>query len=315
MEYYIEIGSYRLVALDSVSIKRGVESLSDVATIVLPATNINRSIEVESKIKEGDAIEIRLGYGDNLQTEFKGYLKSIRTDDNKITLECEDEIYVFRKGLENREYKDITLEKLLTEVVSQIDNSYSISCDYEFRYDKFVIRDANAWDVLKKVQDETKANIYFKEKCLHVHPQYSEIANESEVIFDFSVNIEKSNLKYKKADERKYFVEVEGVGKDGKRISTSIGTTGGEKRSIKIYGVTDTESLKKRAKEELKQIVYTGFEGDFTCWLVPYVEPTYKIELRDSDYPEKNGKYYVLATDTSFSRSGGVRKIRIGKKL
>lgn len=110
-------------------------------------------------------------------------------------------------------------------------------------------------------------------------------------------------------------MEVEGIGKDGKRISTNVGTTGGEKRSIKIYGVTDVYSLKKRAEEELKQIVYTGFEGDFTGWLVPYCEPTYKIMLRDTEYPEKNGEYYVLATETSFSHSGGVRKIRIGKKL
>ncbi len=315
MEYRITIGKYRLTALDSVSIRKSVESLSDTATIVLPATCINRAIEVESKIKEGDIVDIQLGYGDSIQTEFKGYLKSVSTDDSKISLECEDDIYLFRKSLENKEYKDISLTKLLESITSQVDSSYKISCDYDFKYEKFVVSNANAWDVLKKVQDETKANIYFKDKTLHVHPQYSEIANATAVIFDFSKNVEKSNLKYKKENERKYFVEVEGVGKDGKRITTNVGTTGGEKRSIKIYGVTDKESLKKRAEEELKQIVYTGFEGDFTGWLLPYVEPTYKVELRDSDYPEKNGVYYVLATDTTFSQSGGVRKITIGKKI
>ena len=315
MEYQIWIGKYRLLAVDSVSIRKSVESLSDTATITLPATYINKSIEIEQKISKGDKVEIGFGYGDNIQTEFKGYLNSISTDDKAVKLECEDDIFLFRKSVKNEELKNISLGDLLKNIVSQVDGTYKISCDYDFKYEKFVVRDANAWDVLKKIQDETKANIYFKDDTLHVHPQYSEIGNDKTVIYDFSKNVEKSNLKYKKADERKYFVEVEGIGKDGKRISTNVGTTGGEKRSIKIYGVTDTASLKKRAEEELKQIVYTGFEGDFTGWLVPYCEPTYKIMLRDTDYPEKNGEYYVLATETSFSHSGGVRKIRIGKKL
>lgn len=315
MEYQILIGNYRLMAIDSLSIRKSVESLSDTATIVLPATYINRSIDIESKINRGDSVEIRLGYGKDIQTEFKGYLNNISTDDKSIKLECEDDIYLFRKAIEDKEFKSVSVEKLLKDITGQIDGEYKVECSYEFKYDKFVIRQANAWDVLKKVQDETKANIYFKDKTLHVHPQYSEIGNEETVIYDFSKNVEKSNLKYKKADERRYFVEVEGIGKDGKRITTNVGTTGGEKRSIKIYGVTDVASLKKRADEELMQIVYTGFEGDFTGWLVPYCEPTYKIMLRDTDYPEKNGSYYVLATETTFSQAGGVRKITIGKKI
>lgn len=315
MECNIQVGQYRIGMVDSVTVKKSVETLCDTAIIVLPATYVNKSIDIESKLKETDEVLVKFGYGNSLQTEFKGYLNSIKTDDNKVTLECEDAIYIFRKELKDTEHKNVTVKSLLQKIVQEVDASFTVSCDYEFTYDKFVVKDAMAWDILKKVQDETKANIYFKDKTLHVHPQYSEISNVNPVVYDFAVNVEKSALKWKKADERKYFVEVEGVKSDGSRVTVTFGKTGGEKRSIKVYGVTDRNSLLKRAKEELATVVYTGFEGNYTGWLVPFCEPSYKINLRDEEYPKKNGSYYVVATETKFSSSGGERVITIGKKI
>lgn len=315
MEYDIRIGGRRIGLLTSVTVRRSVETLCDTATICLPSTYLNSAINIEDYIHEGDEVEIRLGYGDNLQTEFKGYLNTISTDDSQVRLDCEDALYLFRKEVPNKEYKNITLKSLLQKMVQAVDGSFRVDCDYDFTYDKFVFKDATGYDVLKKVQDETKANIYFGSNTLHIHPQYSQIVNDEVVRYDFAVNVEKSDLKYKKADERKYFIEVEGIQADGKRVTVTTGKQGGDKRCIKIYGVTDQASLLKRAEEELKTVVYTGFESSFTGWLVPYCEPAYRIQLNDQDYPEKQGQYYVVATETTFSSSGGQRKITIGKKI
>lgn len=315
MEYDIRIGRYRIGMIDSVTVKKSVETLSDTAAIVLPATYAGKSLDIENKLNQGDAVTIRLGYGDMLQTEFEGYVNAVKTDDDKVTLECEDALYNFRKELRNAEHKNISVKKLLQNIATEVDAAYAVACDYDFVYDKFVVKDAMALDVLKKVQEETKANIYFNGKTLHIHPQYSEIANRRPVIYDFAKNVEKSALKWKRADERKYFVEVEGVKPDGERVTVTFGKTGGEKRCIKVYGVTDKNSLLKRAQEELATVVYTGFEGNFTGWLVPFCEPSYKITLRDGDCPAKNGDYYVVAVEVKFSSSGGERTITIGKKI
>lgn len=315
MDYEIVIGGRRLGLLDSVTIRRSVESLCDTATIVVPATCLNRTLNLEQYLQEGETVSIDLGYNGNLQTEFEGYLQTVHTDDKKITIECEDSLYLFRKEVNNKEYKNVSIKSLLQQIVQQVDGSFTVKCDYEFTYDKFVCKDATAYDVLKKLQDETKANIYFSGTTLHVHPQYSETGNTGAVRFDFAVNVEKSDLKWKKADERKYFIEVEGIQADGTRVTVTTGKQGGDKRCIKVYGVTDRASLLKRAQEELQTIVYTGFEGSFTGWLVPYCEPTYRIELNDEDYPDKKGQYYVVATETTFGSSGGQRKITIGKKI
>jgi hypothetical protein len=78
MNFNIKIGNYALQMLDSVKITKSVETLTDTAVIVIPGAHINRALEVEGKIKEGDEVEIWLGYDNNLLLEFKGYLKNIR---------------------------------------------------------------------------------------------------------------------------------------------------------------------------------------------------------------------------------------------
>jgi hypothetical protein len=314
MNYRIKVGAYRLQLLDSLSILKSVENLADRATIVIPGTHINVALQIEDKIKEGDEVEIELGYNDALQMEFKGYLNSISTDDAAIKLECEDALYLFRKALKDAELKSVTLKKLLERVIAEIDTNYTLNCDYEFTWEKFVIFKATAYDVLKKVQDETKANIYFRDKVLHIHPQYSQIFNKERVIYDFARNIEKSDLKYVLLKNKKIEVEVNATLPDGKKKKTVYGTPGGDKKVVEL-GTADETSMKNRAEQEYNLFAYDGYEGSFTGWLVPFTEPAYKIRLQDRDYPHKNGDYYVVAVETTFSSSGGARKVTIGKKI
>lgn len=314
MSWNIKIGGYRLKMVEKVSIKRSVELLADTATVTLPATVFNKTISIEDKIKVGDAVEIELGYNDDLKTEFKGYLKSIKTDGGSLTLELEDDIYLFRKSVKDEEMKDASVKKILENICSQV-GGFSVSCDYDFTYDKFVINNATGYDVLKKIQDEASPNIYLKDKVLHVHPQYAEIFGEAR--YDFSKNIERegTDLKYKSEDERKFLIVVEGTDETGATVSVEKGVTGGDKMTLKLPGVSSRSSLEQKAQSVLEQKVYTGYEGSFQTWLVPYVDAGYKVAITDPDYEVKNGTYYVISVETTFSKDGGVRKVTLGKRL
>lgn len=314
MSWDIKIGGYRLKMVEKVSIKRSVELLADTATVTLPATVFNKTISIEDKIKVGDAVEIELGYNDDLKTEFKGYLKSIKTDGGSLTLELEDDIYLFRKSVKDEEMKDASVKKILENICSQV-GGFSVSCDYDFSYDKFVINNATGYDVLKKIQDEASPNIYLKDKVLHVHPQYAEIFGEAR--YDFSKNIERegTDLKYKSEDERKFLIVVEGTDETGATVSVEKGVTGGDKMTLKLPGVSSRSSLEQKAQSVLEQKVYTGYEGSFQTWLVPYVDAGYKVAITDPDYEVKNGTYYVISVETTFSKDGGVRKVTLGKRV
>lgn len=314
MSWDIKIGGYRLKMVEKVSIKRSVELLADTATVTLPATVFNKTISIEDKIKVGDAVEIELGYNDDLKKEFKGYLKSIKTDGGSLTLELEDDIYLFRKSVKDEEMKDASVKKILENICSQV-GGFSVSCDYDFTYDKFVINNATGYDVLKKIQDEASPNIYLKDKVLHVHPQYAEIFGEAR--YDFSKNIERegTDLKYKSEDERKFLIVVEGTDETGATVSVEKGVTGGDKMTLKLPGVSSRSSLEQKAQSVLEQKVYTGYEGSFQTWLVPYVDAGYKVAITDPDYEVKNGTYYVISVETTFSKDGGVRKVTLGKRV
>ena len=85
-------------------------------------------------------------------------------------------------------------------------------------------------------------------------------------------------------------------------------------RGIKVSGV-DPSQLKTLAKNEHNLWCYNGYEGSFTGWLVPYVEPGDAVRIIDSDYPMKGGLYYVTGTEISFSKEGGKRTVSLGRRL
>ena len=249
MKYHITIGEYRVNTLRSVSVKRSVEQLSDTAVITLLGTLINQPLEVNDKINVGDPVRIELGYDGYMNEEFTGYVKRINTDDTEIRIECEDELYLWEVAVKDKQYdgslRPVTLKTILQDLAKQVNGKYAIECDFDFSYSKFTIQAATALDVLRKIQDETKANIYFEGTTLHIHPLYGNGSwSGNTVKYDLAQNVVSANLQYKKAGDQKL-----------------------------------------------------------------------KVEIIDKSKQYKNGTYYVIATDVSFSESGGRRKVTIGRKV
>ena len=101
---------------------------------------------------------------------------------------------------------------------------------------------------------------------------------------------------------------------DGKTYKGQAGVDGGKviKRTINSDDIT---ALKRAAENEYNLWCYDGYEGSLTGWLIPFCQPTDYIEIVDKSKLYKTGRYYVVATDTDFSASGGRRKITIGRKM
>ncbi|MBF0576599.1 hypothetical protein [Dysgonomonas sp. GY617] len=278
----------------------------------MPAVVYNQSLDHEKYVKVGDTITIQLGYDDNLVTEYVGYVQRIDTDDDSLTFNCEDSMYLTRKSVKNKQFLNTSVKAIAQYCMSAI-GLKNLDCTYDITYQKFVINNANAFDVLKKLKDDTKANMYMIGDTLHIHPPYVEKGGD--VVYDFSVNIESSDLKYRNKDDRKFEVQVNGIGMDGKKKKVTVGTTGGEKRTVTITSPMSDADLKKRGESELQYLSYDGYEGSITGWLIPFAAPTYSAKIIDKDYEYKTGTYYVTAVTTTFSESGGVRKVEIGKKV
>lgn len=313
MKYDIEIGGYRVGVLDSVEVRRSVETLADSAVIKLPAAEYNAALEVEDKIHRGDAVRISLGYDEvGMVEEFNGFVQRIGTDNGTITVECEDDLYQFRKELKDAQYKDITLDSLLKKVITEIGGGYSVNSTYSWKYSKFVVSCSTAYDVLKKVQEESGADIYLEGRTLHIHAPGEKVGNE--VIYDFSRNVQKCDLRYCSAENRKVKVVVKALLPDGKVKEIETGSTGGTKVEVKCASC-DEGSMKARGEAEVKRRSFDGYEGSITTWLFPVVMPGDCANLHDADYDYKDGKYFVRAVKTTFGSAGATRKVELGFRL
>ena len=287
---------YKVMAVDSINIKKDINNLADTATITLPQFVINKQYNITDIIQEGDAISISLGYEETgIEKEFVGFINKIQDKSNLWQIECEDAIFLFKKELENKEYKDITLEDLLKEVCKQVNSSFKVDSKFKYTYDKFIFNDATGVKVLQAVQKDTKANIYFKDDTLYIRPAYPEYGEKSKVvIFDYSTNIQASNLTIKKASDQNVYVEITYKDKNGKEKKEHLGTTGGDKKDF--IGLSSSEEENKTLTKNIyDSLVYDGYEGDFTAWLVPRVEPEESVEIRDPFNPNRKGIYYVSA--------------------
>lgn len=314
IKFQTEGVTYELKTVDSIDIECSVDNLSDKAVITLPEAFMNQVFNIGNEVKRGSEVIIKAGYDDDLITEFVGFVEDVVNKDNSLKINCEDALFLFRKSVKDAVLKPTSLPKLAQILIDQIDPSYKLVCDYEITYEKFIIHQATAYDVLKKLAEETKANIYFntEKKELHIHPPYIEKGGEA--IYSMQQNIENSSLEFKKALDRKVEVTVEKTNLSGKIESFTTGTTGGDKITLKV-GSVSTADLKKIANAELIRRSADMYEGSIDTWAIPFIQPTYSAKIKDEDYPEKDGKYYVVAVTTAINESGFKRTIKLGVKL
>ena len=313
MAYDIRIGGYRVGMLESVEINSSVELLADTAVITLPGAQYNETLDVENKIRRGDAVSIRFGYAETgLEDEFTGYVQRIGTDGGTIKIECEDALFKLRVSIPDTQYENITLQQLLLRVLSAAGGGYALDCAYSWTYDKFVVSTATAYDILKKVQEECGADIYLRGNVLHVRPPGDTTGEQQ--YYDFALNVESDSLEYRTAQDRKVQVVVKAAMPDGTVKELEVGTTGGDKVEV-IAPATDEESMRRRGESELKRRSFDGYDGKITTWLVPHARASDSAFLHDADYPYKDGNYFVSAVKTTFSSSGGKREVELGFKL
>lgn len=314
IKFKTEGSTYSLQTVASIDIETNVDNLSDTAVITLPEAVMNQVLNIGNEVKRGSEVTIKAGYDKKMETEFVGYVQDIVTNDSSLKIMCEDALFRFRKGVKDVELKPTSLPKIAQYLINQIDASFTLKCDYDITYEKFVIHQATGYDVLKKLAEETKANIYFntEKKELHIHPPY--IEKGGEVIYSMQRNVENSSLEFKKALDRKIEVTVEKTNLSGKIETYTTGTTGGDKVTLKVGSVSNAD-LKKIADAELIRRSADMYEGSIDTWAIPFVQPTYSAKIKDEDYPEKDGKYYVVGVTTSISDAGIKRTVKIGIKV
>lgn len=305
---------FKLLLLSSVVITASVENLCDFATIELPEAVLNQVLKIEDKISRGTEVIIDLGYNDNLVREFTGYVTQINNTDSALKIECEDSIFKFRKSVANEVLVNTSVSAIVNRMIEQIDPSFKLICNFDISYSKFTIYQSEAFDILKKLQEETKANIYFdnENKTLVIDAPFR--GKRADVKLAMDRNVESSSLEYKRGADRKVKVTIEGIAQDGQVTQVTSGNEGGESVNIKAPMVALADLQKIADAEHLKRSA-DRYSGTTVSWLLPVIRPTDTLHFSDPDYPERSSSYYAVSVVTSLSESGGSRTTQFGIKL
>lgn len=309
----IKIGGYTFEQVNEVRITRSTTAIGARAVIKVPVTAVikakdgstSQRTETAKSIKPGDPVEIQLGYGKELNTEFKGYVRRLNLK-TPLEIECEDELYRTRTANVTLSGASTTLKDVLGACGLTVGQTTALTLK------NFVADNQPVSSVLEKLTTDYGLNVFFDmEGKVYAIRAYDLVSQT--VKYELRRNVIKDDdLKFLKASDVKLKIKTVCYRKDGNKVEAAIGEDGGAERTLYFYDVESDGELKSLAEAELKKYSRDGYEGTIETFLLPYAEPCMVAELTDPVYPDRNGRYHITAVETTFGMGGARRKVSIG---
>lgn len=317
----VTIGQVQFKDINSFTVEQTISELSDKATIVLPRNyeKLNGH-PVQDFIKVGDPVTIESGYDETgTAVDFTGYVKEISAD---IPLEivC-DQVYPFRKNNLVKSYRSVTLRQLLEDITAGIKSfsgqQYAIECP-DVQLGKYIIDNASAYQVLTKLKQDFGFYTKFYNDKIHVGFVYDWSPDFTQKhVYTMQENVkDKSSLKFKNKGDFDTQVKVTIKYPDG---STEVVTSGSKEEDAAVQSITtgpmDKQEAQKIADARLKQYTYDGYTGSITGFGIPRVNAGDTVEIKDTEFTERNGVYLVEKMSHRYSDAGIERQCDISFKV
>lgn len=341
----IKVGPYTFDTVNSVKVKRSLHVFVDTATITIPASAVlkyggelpsDSVVKTAEEIKEGQRVEIWLGYDKELNLEFEGYVKRVNA-----RTPCEIECEGFSLGLKKVSVLDsqrtIKLKALLEKIIKDTDIKLSPEIP-DMTLQQVYFANKSGTDVLDWLKKERYLNAFFHQHILYVgddfvkQPQRAVYSKDRKFIekafeplvyedvtgpvkYELGYNvIREDQLKFRKADSTKVLVKAIHTDKNNKPITGEAGDKDGPVTNIYVSSAATEAELKQAAQNKLKTLKYDGYEGKLTAFLVPFAFPGCTVMLNDPKFPQRDGSYLVESTEVSFGRDGARRICELGIK-
>jgi hypothetical protein len=317
----IIIGPYKPVKPTSVKWSRSIDDYSDTATIQFPAiARLKRDgdqyeiVQTGLQFEEGMTVQVLCGYDGNNSLRFQGFIRRINFS-VPIEVECEGYSYQLRK-IEGytKSYSSVTVKQLLSDLVKGTDIKLSDQIP-EIPLKNIYFKNVKGTDVLDYLKKKCLLTVYFDFDILYVGLKMTE--PKATVKHRLNWNVIKDNdLKFESGKElAKVNIQIEKRTADGTKKKAVSGIKDGSVKVLKIRHIFDEALLKKIADEERNKLLFKGYEGKITGFLIPYAEPGMASKIDDTRYPERTGTYFIEKVEGHFSQSGGRQIIQIGALL
>ena len=298
-------------SVNSFKIDKTWQSLTDTCEFVIAKRlYLEEKGRVFELIQPGDPFYIDAGYNGEYNREFNGFISEI-LDDLPVTFKCEDNMYILKRKVINKSYKNIKLSALLKDIIP---SQFKIDCP-DVVIGDFLFPKWSVSQILQELKDKCGFYSYFNGDTLVCFKIFEDNPKNQTVKFTFNKNVIANDLKYRKTND--YRIKVTAISRltNGKKIKEIVGDLDGVEAKLYFTNVKDRAALIKMANAELTRLRYDGYRGSLTGFGIPFVEHGYTAEIINPENPERNAKYYVNGVTTTLDNKGAIRRnCKIGKK-
>lgn len=307
-----ERGAIEFRRVSEIQIESSWKELTDRAQITLPrnvrALNSLSRVKYSDIFKNGDPVEIRIGYGaGEPPVEFSGYISDV-SEGVPVVIRCEDETYKLKRGNVSIVSKAIKLKNLLQQAAK----GYEIDCP---DVNMGAVRFSNVAPiaVLDQIKKDTGLYSYFDGKILRCGVIYADQSDDPVVNIHLEKNAVSESLN-KKSETDEIEIKAISILKNGKKISATVGRKGGTNVQRTYIGITVKAELEKRAKADLQKYQAKGFEGSLVLFGIPEIKHGMKMNVKSELFKNMEGTFYVEKVVKKFGDNGYRQEVTLGDR-
>lgn len=302
--------SWELDFVTAVEITRDTEKLTAEAKITIPK-RIKWNGSPDIPVRRGDAVRISLGYDDNLQLVFVGYVRDVGFK-TPVVITCEDDMFKLKQmPAQKKAYRSVTLETLLKDQGIK----YRLNIMGEQSLGAYRVTADTVASLLGKLSEQGVRSFFRYEDgepVLYCGVLFERDSTPSQV-FKTGLNIiSDQSLQQQKAENMRLRVKAVSLMPNNKKIKVEVGDADGEHRTLHTYNKTESE-LKAWAEQEVKRLKRDGLTGSFTTFGASPVDCLDAIGLVIDG--KKAGVYQVKKNVIKYGDGGYRHEITLGLRV
>ena len=303
-------GKFRFKGVVDCEVVSSWENLTDTAQLTIP-----KRIEWDGEnvftganpiIKKDTPLSIAFGLDGVNVDWFKGYVTQIHSG-VPIVLDCQDEMWLLKKGEVTKSYEKVSLKQLLKDILPK-SIKYEVVADYDIG--QWRITKATPAQILEKLNKEYFIRFWFRSGVLYcglaIIPKLQKTHKIKYII--------RHQLEYIRKDDVKLLLKGIIMMPDNKRVEVEVGDKDGETRTYHKYNISESD-MKKFLTEELQTLKYDGYRGSFETFIVPNIQHGDIIILPKIYDLEHDGKYIVKKVTKSFKGKEARQTVDLERRI
>jgi hypothetical protein len=300
----------------SVKVENSWRNLTGKASVQVPARWLfqHNRLRIKDWLRRGDPITIELGYNKTMVEEFTGYITDVKPG-IPVTLNCEDEMYRLKRWPVKYSSGGVRLPALLRAICPPGTKINALDTDLGH----FKAANVTVAKVLEKLKEMYGFASYFRNGTLYCGKVYRETDEPTKTAFNFQRPglgaVLDDSLEYRTADDLKVIVTATShqlKGKDLKVVVGDVTALDAEPRTLQYFNLDSEADLRAAANRDVQKLKVEGYKGSFTTYGLPSVQHGQLAGISNSEYPERDGDFFIDATSKTFESGGYRQEITLG---